>query len=330
MHSKVAIVYNEPIPSRYAAMGEEKAILGVLDAVEAVNKALDELGYEVVRVPLQPPLEKAKAKIKAWEADLIFNLFEGFDGCPETEPIITKFISELGKPYTGCSGSVVALALDKPRTKEILKSAGIATPDYQLLNRSNLSSFKLDYPCIVKPCAEDASHGMVEESVVKTFASLKKQVERVSKLFGGMALVEEFIGGREFNATVMGNEELAVLPVSEIVYSLPANMPRLLTFAAKWEPGNVYFDGTTAKCPAEVGERLRAKIVKTAEAAFGLVVRRGYARVDMRMGARGKLYVLEVNPNPDISPGTGAARQAEASGMTYSQFIEKLLLLARR
>ncbi len=75
---------------------------------------------------------------------------------------------------------------------------------------------------------------------------------------------------------------------------------------------------------------LQARIVKIARAAFKLVVGQGYARVDMRMSGRSKLYVLEVNPNPDISPGTGAARQAEATGMTYSQFTEILMRLALR
>ncbi len=330
MHQKVAVVYNEPIPCRYGAMGEEKAELGVLDAVEAITTALIELGYSAIRVPFQPPLESVRAKLQTLEADLIFNLFEGFDGSPQTEAIFADFLHELGKPYTGCLSTALALALDKSKTKELLKGAGIDTPDHQLLSPSNLAIFRLNYPCIVKPCGEDASHGLLEESVVKDFASLEKQVERVSRLFGGVALVEEFIDGREFNATVLGDGEFTVLPISEIVYSLPPNLPRLLTFAAKWEPDNIYFNNTPAKCPADIGEKLQARIVKIARAAFKLVVGQGYARVDMRMSGRSKLYVLEVNPNPDISPGTGAARQAEATGMTYSQFTGILMRLALR
>ncbi len=105
-------------------------------------------------------------------------------------------------------------------------------------------------------------------------------------------------------------------------------MPRVLTFAAKWEPDTVYFQGTKAVCPAEIDDEVRRQIASTAREVFGLIGCRGYARVDMRMGRDRRLRVLEVNPNPDISPDAGAARQARAAGMDYSQFIEKLALLA--
>ena len=328
MRPKVAIVYNEPSLGRYGAIGEGKAVLGVLDEVEAVHQALAGLGYFVVRVPLYPPLEQIKEMLRDMEAELAFNLFEGFDGCPETEANVADILAELGLPYTGCPGSVIALALDKARTGALLETSGIGTPRWQLLTPETLSLFHLGYPCIVKPCGEDASHGISEDSVVNDPASLERQVTRVSKLFRGKALVEEFLAGREFNATVLGNKEPFVLPISEIEYSLTPMMPRLLTFAAKWEPDSMYFQCSEAICPAEIGSRLREHIVETAMAVFRLLGCRGYARVDMRLDAEGKLKVLEANPNPDISPGSGAARQAEAAGMTYTQFIERILLLA--
>jgi len=325
---KVAIVYNEPSPCRYYAMGEEKAVLGILDEVVAVHKALSDLGYPVIRVPMLPPLEQARARLKTLEADLVFNLFEGFDGCPETEAVVANILSELGLPYTGCPGAALVLALDKAKTKTLLGASGIDIPRYQLLSPETISMFHLGYPCIVKPCGEDASHGLLEESVVNDLASLEKQVARVSKLFGGEALVEEFVEGREFNVTVLGNGELTVLPISEIVYSLPPLMPRILTFAAKWEPDSVYFQGTKAICPAEIEEEEKEHIVATARAVFRLVGCRGYTRVDMRLDSQGRLKVLEVNPNPDISPDSGAVRQAKAAGMTYNQFIEQIALFA--
>ncbi len=76
----------------------------------------------------------------------------------------------------------------------------------------------------------------------------------ITEAYNSGALVEEFIGGREFNATVMGNSQCVVLPVSEIVYTLPPEIPRILTFAAKWEPDSIYFKGTKVICPAEVSE----------------------------------------------------------------------------
>jgi len=325
---KVAIVYNEPSPCHYQAVREEKAALGVLDEVEAVHQALLELGYLVFRIPLVPQLEQVREKLKNLEADLVFNLFEGFCGYPETEAQVPEILSELGVPYTGNSGAVLKLALDKAKTKAILQAAGIHTPRCQMLSPETLSLFQLSYPCIVKPCGEDASHGLSESSVVNDFASLEKQVIAVSNYYRGGALVEEFIDGREFNATVLGNTGGTVLPVSEIVYSLPRGMPRILTFAAKWEPDGLYFQGTKAICPARVPLRDRKHIADTALAVYWLLGCRGYARVDMRLDREGRLNVIEVNPNPDISPGSGAARQAEAAGMTYTRFINEIVLLA--
>jgi D-alanine-D-alanine ligase len=113
-----------------------------------------------------------------------------------------------------------------------------------------------------------------------------------------------------------------------MVYYLPPELPKLLTFAAKWHEESLYYKGTRATCPAEIGEQEREQISQTALTAFKLLECRGYARVDMRLDAEEVPNVLEVNPNPDISPGYGAARQAKAAGMTYSQLIEKIVMFA--
>ena len=328
MRTRVAIVYNEPYHSRYDAVGEEKAVLGVLEAVAAVHRALLELDCNVIRVPLVPPLGLAKKKLRAIDTDLVFNLFEGFCGYSETEAVVPAVLWEMGIPCTGCPDSVLRLALDKAKVKVILKATGIRTPDFQLLNPETLHMFQLGYPCIVKPRCEDASHGLSPESVVNDFTALDRQIRVVSNSYGGGALVEKFIDGREFNATVLGNAECTVLPVSEIVYSLPPGMPRILTFTAKWEPDSLYFRGTRAICPANVEAEERQLITEMAVAAFGLLSGKGYARVDMRTDQEGQLNVIEVNPNPDISPGSGAILQAEATGMTYTQFIGKIVELA--
>ncbi len=325
---KVAIVYNEPDADRYQAMGEGKAIAGVLDEVKAVHEALPLLGHSALLVPLLPPLQDVREKLKSLQVDMVFNLFEGFDGCPETEAEVANLFAELGIRYTGCPAPVLALALDKAKTKELLIAAGIRMPRYQILSPSTLDVFHLNYPCIVKPVAEHASHGLSGDSVVNDFASLEKQVTRVSQLFRGMAMVEEFLDGREFNTTVMGNGEPAILTVSEIIFTLPPHMPRILTFDAKWEPGSPYFQGTTVTCPAQIGEREYEAIAGIALKVFKLMGCKGYARVDFRLDKAGNPTVLEVNPNPDISPGSGAARQAEAAGMTYSQFVDKVIQLA--
>ena len=322
MRQRVAIVYNQPRPSRYDSSGEGAAVSGVLEAVAAVESALTELGFEANLIPLKPPLKKAAATVKSLEADIIFNLFEGFCGQPETEAFVPEVCARRGLPYTGCPATSLKLALDKVKAKERLRECGIATPNFQLLSPHSLHLFRLGYPAIVKPAGEDASHGITAESVVTGFEALANQVARVSATYGGSALVEEFAGGREFNATVLGE---GVLPVSEIAYSLPPEMPRLLTYEAKWQPQSLYYKESRVICPAEINEGERQEIVQTALAAFRAIGCSGYARVDMRRDAGGNLKVIEVNPNPDISAGAGAARQAEAAGMSYTAFIERIV-----
>jgi len=324
----IAVVYNQPDLCHCSPTGEEKAELGVLEEVDAVHQALSELNYTVTRVPLLPPLEQAREKINALNADLVFNLFEGFNGYPETEAIIADMLAETGLQYTGCPGSALALALDKARVKGLLKTSGINTPCWQVISPDTLHFFNLTFPCIVKPLGEDASHGLSVNSVVKDSASLEKQVLKMSQLYGGKALVERFIDGREFNTTVIGNSELGVLPISEISYSLPPGVPKILTFASKWESQSIDYQCTKVICPATIHTRLRKEIIKIAMSTYRLIGCRGYARLDLRLNAEEQPEVIEVNPNPDISPGAGVARQAQAAGMTYNELIEKILLFA--
>jgi len=328
VHLKIAITFNEPSRDRYGDMGESKAVASVLEEVRPVHRALTELGYSVVKIPLRPPLELVEEKLRALEADLVFNLFEGFEGRPETEAMVADILCGLGIPFTGNPPSTLSLALDKAKAKAVLESDGVRTPKYQSLSPESLHLFHLNFPCIVKPLGEDASHGLSEESVVHNLDQLEKQVTKISQLFEGGTLVEEFLEGREFNVTVLGNKEPITLPVAEMVYYLPPELPKLLTFAAKWHEESLYYKGTRATCPAEIGEQEREQISQTALTAFKLLGCRGYARVDMRLDAEEVPNVLEVNPNPDISPGYGAARQAKAAGLTYSQLIEKIVMFA--
>ncbi len=152
MRARIAIVYNEPEPSRYDTAGEEKAVKSVLDAVAAVRRSLLELGNEVPCVPLIPPIERARKTLGSLDVDLVFNLFEGFCGEPETEALVPEYLEGIGIPFTGCPTTALELCLDKAKVKVLLQSAGIPTPDFQLLNPETLHMFQLSYPCILMDC----------------------------------------------------------------------------------------------------------------------------------------------------------------------------------
>ncbi len=329
MRQSVAVVYNQPdAGSIYKAAGENAAEFGVLEAVGAVESSLLELGYQVVMVPLQLPLEAVGYRLRELHTGLIFNLFEGFSGQPETEAELAGMISETGIPFTGCHAQTLRLCLDKVTAKVVLKAGGIPAADYQLLDSETLGSFNLGFPCIVKPRGEDASHGLSEKSVVYDFNSLREQIRRLSLAYEGPFLLEKFIGGREFNVTVIGNKDVILLPVSEIAYSLPEGMPRILTYSAKWEPDSLYYRCSQVICPAQLEPDIQERINRVAVESYRVLGCCGYARVDMRADEQRNINVIEVNPNPDISPGAGAVLQAAAAGMTYTQFINKIIQLA--
>lgn len=328
MRPEITIVYNDPFPGNFKILGEEAAVLGILDCVQAVHNALLESGYTVNRVSLFPPLRTVRKQLSKVKTELIFNVFEGFYDDPESEAQVARIMSEMGYMFTGCPVKALSLALDKAKSKEILAKCGISVPGFQILDNNNIDEFNLDFPCIVKPRNQDASHGISQENVVYNMEQLKKQIARTSDNFNGQALVEEFLSGREFNICVIGNEEVIALPPSEIIYELPPDLPQILTYEAKWITESEYFKATRVICPAPISDELRTEITNTALLAYRIFECRGYARIDLRLDSKGSLKVLEVNPNPDISPETGAARQALAAGMTYAQFIDKIAMFA--
>jgi D-alanine-D-alanine ligase len=325
---KVALIYNLPESDRYQSMGESAAEVGVLDEVKAVAGALSELKYECLPVPLRPPLSSVKKTLASLKADVAFNLFEGFDGSPETEAEVAAMLLELKMPFTGCPPEALRLGLDKALTKKRLKEAGIPTPEFQILYPQTIKEFNLDFPCIIKPVADDASHGLSEDSVVNDFERLKTQLDKISSLFGGKALVEEFVDGREFNTTVIGFRRLVIPAISEIVYTLPPDKPRLLTFESKWQEDSLYYKNTRNVCPAPISLSEKNRISRIARAAYRLTGCKGYARVDFRQNRKGEYLVLEINPNPDITPGAGASLQIAAGGLTYNRFVEKVIKIA--
>jgi len=128
MPLNVAILYNDPPGEIIIPNGEEEAITGVLEEVVAVKRALIALGHQVEKVPLHPPLDTVPRVLHNIQADVIFNLFEGFEDQPHSEPVVAHMMEEMGLSFTGNPSSVLDLTLDKAGFKIILREAGIDTP----------------------------------------------------------------------------------------------------------------------------------------------------------------------------------------------------------
>jgi D-alanine-D-alanine ligase len=185
----------------------------------------------------------------------------------------------------------------------------------------------LRYPAIAKPSREDASLGIGANGVFKDRSELKAGIYNLHKVYGQPILIEEFIDGREFNLSLlqMGNR-IEVLPISEICFDdLPPDAPRITSYDAKWLVDSPSFIGTPSVCPAELEEDTAEKLRGIARKVFSLLGGKDYGRVDFRLDASNRPFVLEYNPNPDISPESGFIRSLTASGRSYDDFLRSLL-----
>ena len=214
---------------------------------------------------------------------------------------VAGLLELMGIPYTGSDPFALGLALNKFHVKQILRSAGIPTAR----GLSALSGQKLTiprgmrFPMIVKPARQDASLGINSNSVCHTPEQLEKQILYIHEVYEQEALVEEYLDGREFNVSVIGDRNPEVLAISEIDFAgLPEDEPRIVSYRAKWDEESPMYSSTVPICPANLTKRLENRIRDIAIRSYQCIGCRDYARVDMRTDARGSLYVLEVNPNP--------------------------------
>jgi D-alanine-D-alanine ligase len=128
---------------------------------------------------------------------------------------------------------------------------------------------------------------------------------------------------------VEANGKVDTLPASEIDYSdFPTGFPRICGYEAKWVTESLEYQRSKPVCPATLDRVIKKRIEQIAVKVFKLFGCRDYARVDFRIDRDGKIFVLEVNPNPDISPQAGMSRAIRVQGMTYKDFVNILLTKA--
>jgi D-alanine-D-alanine ligase len=339
---KVAIVFNEVYPELYQKKKKRakdldfKPVFSLqgndpISDFEGMAKALRKVGYEAYTLNVMDNLNVFIKDYEKNKPDIVFNLVELYKDQPRLEMSFTGAFELLNVTYTGAPPLALGTCQNKTLTKRILSSLGIRTPRYKIIKEME-DSFRLGlhYPLIVKPAWEDASVGIDNESIVYNVDALKKRVEFVFNSFKQPALVEEFITGRELNVAVFGDRELKVLPISEIDFSMmPDNLHPIVSYQAKWDPMHEAYHKTIPVCPARLPEDIRIEAESMALQCFRAVGCRDYARVDMRLSKEdNKLYVLEVNPNPDLQEGAGFMRSAKHAGITYKKALKMIVDLA--
>ena len=302
--------------------------VGVLEEREHVQRALQQEGYKATLFNMNGDVQRLLDFVKQKQPDVIFNLCESIANESAHEMHIAGLYELLGIPYTGAPAFVLGSCLNKARTKEILAFHGIKTARFAIVK--NIGELQEDlglkYPLIVKPSREDASTGIDNGSVVEDLASLKKKVRGIFSEYDQPALIEEYINGRELNVAIVGNKRPIVFPISEIDFSgLPANYPKIVTYNAKWMQGTIEYTGTVGVCPAPIPAELEKKVKEIALKCYKAMGLRDYGRVDLRIDKNLVPYVLEVNPNPDLSDDAGFARSARTYGMSFEDTVAKIV-----
>jgi D-alanine-D-alanine ligase len=346
----IAIVYNEPTAqtksgrkyiseagvlqdgSKLSSVDTEVMTdlseVGVLEEKEDISKALQSLGYKTSIFNVNGDIVRFISYLKDESPDLVFNLCESVGNEAIHEMHAVGIFELMGIPYTGSTPLTLGIALNKVRVKELLSYYGLPTPKFQLFRSPVRISIdeNMNFPLIVKPSHEDASIGIETSSVVSNLSELRKRIRFVIERYDQSALVEEFIDGRELNVAILGNRKPVVLPISEIDMStLPPQYRRIITYNAKWMKGTDEYEHTKGICPAPLPQSLENKIKEMALQAFNMLNCRDYTRVDFRLSKDNKPYLLEVNPNPDISDDAGFARSAKAYGYTFTELIGKIV-----
>jgi D-alanine-D-alanine ligase len=262
--------------------------------------------------------------------DVVFNLVEHYREDPEHEAHIAGVLDLHGVPYTGATPFGLSLLRRKGLTKHLLLANGVPTPRYRILPEPRIPRrHGLHYPLIVKPSREDASAGVTRESVVRDHASLLERVGYVHREFGPPILVEEFIEGRELHAAVWGNDAPEVLPIIEFDFSdLPDDHPNIISFDAKWNPLKEEYHRVFTVCPARLSRRALRRVQRAALDAYRVTGCRDYARLDLRLTPDDHPFVLEVNPNPDLTEGVSFMESAEKAGFGFDDALARIVTMA--
>lgn len=306
--------------------------IAVRDEADAVKHAVTELGLRATEISISDPFAACE-QIKKSNADVVFNLCEGLNGDSAFEMHVAAIWELSGIPFTGNNPLTLGTARNKTLSKKIFRSSSIPTPKWEYYRElPQTAPSGMRFPLIAKPACEDASLGIFEDAVVRDFDSLKRNVGKILEKYPlDGALVEEFIDGREFNvALVSDGNSVRALPPSEIDFSnIDAGADKITSYEAKWLEDHRLYKATPSRCPANISEELETRLQAIALDVHEALGANSYGRVDFRVDGRENIYVLEYNPNPDISHGAGFSKALDAAGIKYCDFVRMAVDEAR-
>lgn len=320
---KIGVLFNYPEKPIKGESADYVADLEIQDQVNAVQASIDKIGYDYKIFALKDDIENIVRELKLFKPDTVINLCEGAFGDSHMEMYVPSILELLKIPYTGSPPLSLGLCQNKGLAKDIMMANDITTPKYSILKDFKDWKDNLSYPLFVKPLIEDASLGISKESYVKNEDALKNRVRYITHNYNQPALVEKYVYGREINVSILDDRNPRVLPISEIIFEFNGE-PKIVDYPAKWFTESYEYKMTKPVCPAILEPSIKNRVERIALKAYEALHCRDYARVDIRLDGETP-YVLEVNPNPDISPNAGFIRSLKAVDISYEEFIEMII-----
>jgi D-alanine-D-alanine ligase len=260
---------------------------------------------------------------------IVLNWCEALPGIAHSDVLAAEILEEMGFAYSGSPPPVLRLSGDKERVKDILLRAAVPAPRGCVCTTAQHVPWDR-FPAIVKPVREHCSIGITPDAVVLDAKAMRERIAFVIETYQQPALVEEFIDGREFRVTLWGNADVEVLPPVEMEFSAFSDLrERLCSWDAKFTPGSRHYTDIRTVAPAPLTEEELRLLEDVSRAAYRAMGIRDYARFDFRL-REGVFYLLDPNPNPDISSDASLALTAELAGYSYGQMGSRLIHLAAK
>lgn len=295
-----------------------------LAAVAELASALEGEGHRVV--PLSVTTTDLATLLSPYDPSdhVVFNWCEGLPGLSRSDVTVAQTLEDLGYAYTGASPPALALSWDKVAVKRLLRKHRVATPNFRVCSRPQLKGWTR-FPAIVKPAYEHCSAGIEPAAVALDMDDLEERIAWVRSRYDGPALVEDFIDGRELHVTVWGNGLLEVLPPAEMDFSAFEDpRERLCSYESKFAPGSRPYELIQMRVPAALDRTDLQRLNRLCQRTYRVTSCRDFARIDLRE-RDGVFYVLDVNPNADLSPDTSLRYAAEHAGWSYGAVGSRLV-----
>jgi D-alanine-D-alanine ligase len=294
-----------------------------------VMRTLRELGHDVRELGVGDELKPVRDAVADWKPHVVFNILSDFHEVVTYEAHFVSYLELLKQPYTGCNPRGITLAGDKALSKQILAWHRIPCPAFAvfpLRTKKAKLPRRMQFPVIVKSAVQHGSAGIAQASVVHDDEELAERVEFLQRTLQTDVVAEQFIEGRELTVSILGNERLEVFPIWELWFDkLPEGNEAIATSRVKWDVRYQKRIGLKTGRARGLGKELEERIISVCKRTYRALYLSGYARIDLRMDAEGRPYVIEANVNSDLSPGEDFPDAAKEAGLDYGQLLQRIV-----